>query len=442
MAPSSENKKRKRESTATAATPSKKTAAGHLAVSHSRPKALHPVLAATPGLTAPTLAFTTYTKSRSTSTTADTTPTPTTHDLILHSSQHPRLDYSAVPSDESQSHYLAVFDPATNSLQITPAHHLALRATLRTELQDVANDESRRTYAQQREELGREFGTKKAKKALLSKTENAIVKDSDQGKGKGRVDNVQTAILDNAAASSANVPLKEEVDQAQLEAKPIPRPNLSADTVDQVYKFSTLIPPSEARLVPVKDWQDAAQSEEAVMLSHRFPANRLAAVGKSEDTQRLQALRYLTLLLEFHDALQNAGKSGKKVPKKDQLSEKLAHWPTPLVDAVRRRFATPSNELPKWHMENLYTHMCALTLFIDGWTTNSTDLKEDLKMENKVISRYFLELGCKVAPPTERERETMVYNGKKVNKAQAAVMRMAKLKLPLEFPKVRVGRRK
>ena len=48
------------------------------------------------------------------------------------------------------------------------------------------------------------------------------------------------------------------------------------------------------------------------------------------------------------------------------------------------------------------------------------------------ISQYFHELGCKVANPTETERAKM-----KISKAESSTHRIARLKLPLEFPKTR-----
>jgi len=50
------------------------------------------------------------------------------------------------------------------------------------------------------------------------------------------------------------------------------------------------------------------------------------------------------------------------------------------------------------------------------------------------MSQYFQELGCKVAAPTEKERAEL----RIPNKALAAQRRIARLKLPLEFPKTRV----
>ncbi|GAB7362429.1 hypothetical protein MBLNU230_g2751t1 [Neophaeotheca triangularis] len=433
-----EHKKRKRQSNGVEP-PNKKSASdGSIQVIQGESKGLHPVLVSTPGLTTPSVPFKAYAKSRTGEIDSKKDPRPATHHVILHSAKHPRLDYAAKPPalDEHLSHYTAVFDPANNTLQVVPAHHLSLRSTLRSEAQEVEAAKQNRSYAQQREQLGMEFGTKKAKKAIASKTENAISRDT---KGKGKKDAVQSAILDTVGNAAAAAPSKEAVDASLLASKPIPKPNLEAETVEEVYSLRTLIPPHDLRQIPVKDWQDAVASGTEVILAYRYPASHLTPVTQSEDISRLKALRYLDLLLHFHGALAKAGRAGHKVPKKDVLAEKLPadQFPPEVVDSVRKRFSNENNELSKWHMDNLYTHICALSLFIDGWTTNTTNLKEDLRFENRQIAQYFNELGCKVSAPTESEREKL-----KLSKSAANATRIAKLKLPLDFPKPRAGRRK
>ncbi|SMR56915.1 unnamed protein product [Zymoseptoria tritici ST99CH_1E4] len=433
-----ENKKRKRQSNGVD-TPSKKVAVdGTISVSYNDETGLHPVLLSAPGVNAPKVPFKAYTKPVSAKH-AGKGVTPKTHEVLLQSSKHPRLDYTAAPSslDQHLSHYIAVFDPEAKKLEVTPAYHLNLRSALRSEA--IEEDQDKLSYARQREELGREFGTKKAKKAIASKTENAITNPNDT-KGKGKVTDVQSAILDNVAdATVGSTTQKKEQDaDALLASKPIPKPNLAASSVEEVYPLKTLIPANDLRLVPIKDWQDKGRASEAVEFRHRVPASKLQPLLKLGDTSKLSALRYLTLLLEFHDACTSGGRdSAKKVPKRDTLAKKLEAWSPALVDSVRKRFTNDSgNEIAKWHLDKLYTHICALSLYIDDWVTDTSLLKDDLKLETKAISQYFLELGCKVAAPTEAERTRL-----NMGKAQAKVTRMAKLKLPLEFPKPRVGRR-
>lgn len=431
-----EGKKRKRQTDGVDGPRTKKAAVegGSIKVTHHNQDGLQPVLVSAPGLTAPSIPFDTYAKPLSKEH-AQKEVTPGTHNLLLHSAKHPQVDYTASPSnlDQHLAHYIAVYDPNTNKLQITPAHHLSLRSAPRkTAVVDEEYDQHRRaTYAAQKASLGQEFGTKKAKKAIASKTENAIGKDA---KGKGKKDDVQDAIISAMADSAAATPRKDQLADDILASKPIPKPNLAAEDVEDVYSFDTLLPPNDARLVHIKDWQDKARAEEEVMLAHRFTAAHFLTTGKNDDVRRLKALRYIELLLDFHDALLKSGKAGKKVPK--QLSTRLSAWPEQLVNSVRHRFAL-TNELPKRELDNLYTHICALTLYVNHFRTNTQSLRDDLKMDNKQISQYFAELGARVTAPTERDREFL-----KLNKAQASTVRIAQLRLPLEFPKPRVGRKR
>lgn len=441
-----ESKKRKRQSngsnTANKRVASEGSSAGKIKVTFGNDNVLNPVLVSTPGIAASNVPFKPYAKPLLAKHKDAAVPRPATHDLLLHSSQHPRLDYTASPIalDQLTSHYVALYDPATHQLQITPAHHLSLRSTLRSEAEEDEPDKRRRTIGQQREDLGREFGTKKSKKAIADKTINAIVKDP---KGKGKTDVVQDVVLESMAEHTATTTQDAGSElEAQLAAKPIPKPNLQAENVEDVYSFNTLIPPSDARLLQVKEWQDKALADEKVDFAHRFLANRFVSIGKRDDVLRLKALRYLACLLDFHAALTAAGRSGgKKVPKKDVLARKLAHYPEPLVTSIRIRFTNSSGpgagtELSKWHMDNLYTHICALALYVNGWTTIMSDLKQDLRMENKELGQYFRELGCRVTTPTEKEGREMK------NKKEIAATRVARLRVPLEFPRVRVGRRR
>lgn len=49
-----------------------------------------------------------------------------------------------------------------------------------------------------------------------------------------------------------------------------------------------------------------------------------------------------------------------------------------------RRTDTGHSELNKWHMDNLITHIAALTLYIDNYRTDTHDIREDLGLDNKV----------------------------------------------------------
>jgi DNA-directed RNA polymerase I subunit RPA49 len=92
-----------------------------------------------------------------------------------------------------------------------------------------------------------------------------------------------------------------------------------------------------------------------------------------------------------------------------------------------------------WEVDNLITHMGALSLYIDNWETDTTDLKDDLRMDVTKLLPYFRELGCRVGGMSEKDR-----NSRNISADKAKPRRMAKLLLPLQFPlqgKVKQGRR-
>ncbi|KAG9814546.1 hypothetical protein KCU68_g19553, partial [Aureobasidium melanogenum] len=119
---------------------------------------LFPVIAAAPGLNVPNAPFKPFVKVTNPKKEA-ASPAPSTHSLLLHSTSHARLDFTAQQqSNQDLTHYVAVYDPQSSSLQVLPAHAVTLRTTLRAEAQEVAAQNAVRTFAQQREDLGQAFG--------------------------------------------------------------------------------------------------------------------------------------------------------------------------------------------------------------------------------------------------------------------------------------------
>jgi len=433
------NKKRKRH-TANADAPDQETthpSADNIKVTFNNSNGLQPIVLSSPGLSTPKVSFTAYTKSQGSN----------KQSILLHSSQHPRLDYQATTPTlpDSQTHYIALYDPATQSLELHPAKHLILQANLRPQPQDQAA-KLRKTLTQQREALGREFGTKKAKKVISDRTINAIVSGpaGTPGKSDKEAEAAKKVVLDSMSLSALPVLSEEAKEDAALAAKPIPRPNLRAESVEGVYAFGTLVPEGDAALIPIEDWKAAVAKNEELGLKFLCPSNRVTRVVQSGSTTHLQALRYMTLLLDFRSSLLNAGRKSKKVPK--NLTTTLSTYPAALVTNVRQHFSNEDNELPTWHFQNLHTHICALALYIDDWTTHLTDLKQDLRMESKELAQYFRELGAKVGVPTEKEVEGLkaeagVEGRKRMGREVVASLRVARLRLPLDFPKARAFRR-
>lgn len=106
--------------------------------------------------------------------------------------------------------------------------------------------------------------------------------------------------------------------------------------------------------------------------------------------------------------------------------------------------------MTKWHVDNFMTHIAALTLIVDDYVSDTFDIREDLRLkpteydtrndENdelmltfaRRMKQYFSEIGVHLVSASEPELQKM-----KLTRAHASMHQMAKLKLPLQFPKQR-----
>jgi DNA-directed RNA polymerase I subunit RPA49 len=293
---------------------------------------------------------------------------------------------------------------------------------------------------QLRNDLGQTFGTKKARKAIASLTENAISPNksarqtSPGGSQRTNMDSVTTAMLESIAEATGSMATREELSAAADGAKPRPKANLAAESVNEVYTVESLIGPEIVKLIPVKEWRDAVKAGKEVITKSKYVAHRLSKAAS--DVQKLRALRYLLCLLEFFGSARSKGKGVRTLPYKDALRAAVPGVPEAVVEHIRQKFSV-NGQMLKYQTDLLITHACALALVVDNFEVDMYDLREDLHLEVKEISQYFQEVGAKVAPANEVERKRLG-----LDKAAAQQRKFARLKLPLEFPKLRFARRK
>lgn len=375
-------------------------------------------------------------------------------DLLLHSSSHRTVDYIAREDKPSVGagqpllkHYVGLFDPASGQLQLVEAKNMTIRASVRAQQAPQEDMESRKlaqvrliqpydaciaanlpqTTLNLKADLGQTFGTKKAKKALAARTENAISPVKAQGgdapQALGASDKALMATIKDVTMSVAT---KEDLQNAMDAAKPVPRGNYDAEEIQDVYRPEMLIGKDILELIQVNDWAEAVKNNEDIQLRSRFVAHRINRIGSGESAVlRLRVLRYLYfLVLLYLTSKKGRDKGTREVLKKDKLTEELAPAPPPVVESIRRRFSD-NGIMRKQHVDLLATHCCAFACILDNFETNTWDLKEDLGLEQKPMSQYFMEIGATI---------------KRV-KAEGRTDCIAKLKLPLVFPKIRQMRR-
>jgi len=372
-------------------------------------------------------------------------PSPPGTELLLHSSAHPKLDYTARQetsngSENHLKHYIGVYDPSTGQLQLVPARKLVILSTLRSaaiassqkEEEDAPNTLSARST------LGLAFGTKKSQKAIRALTANAIQASPSKSKTQNTPDEGATldplvsAVVSSMPATSS-MPTREEMQAEIDENKPRPKANPDAETPADVYPIEELVGGVNVlRTIGVKEWMDKVKAGQDIQTKSMFVARRLNAEVQGGNVKRVKTLKYLLLLVEWFKSLKNVGKAGLRVPKMEDMGSLVEGWGSDMVAGVGRRFAEGS-QLNKWHIDNLTTHILALALAFDDCTSDTHDIQNDLRLEVKDVSKYHAELGAVTAAPTETERGVLG-----ISKAEAGNHRIARLRLPLVFPKMRV----
>jgi len=359
-------------------------------------------------------------------------------ELLLHSASHRTMDYTAREDHPKGllNHYVGVFDPATGELQIVEARKMTVRSTVRSR---KAADEALtqptekkaciahskltsstiltifQTMMALRNELGQTFGTKKAKKALESMAQNAILSKDWEG-----MDEADRALMDSIKESATAVATREELQALTDLARPVPRGNYDADTIQDVYNPEEIIGTEVLNAIPIQDWQDKAEKSEPLMLSSRFVANRINKVaGGPSAVARLRLLRYLYFVLVFWKATTTGKVRGtRRLPKKDQLRKSLEPAPGIVIENIRRKFSDAGT---MQHIDLLMTHCCVFACLIDHFEVDTADIRDDLTLEAKEIGQYFNEIGAKSRPLKRGNRTVHV----------------ATLALPLQLPKLR-----
>jgi A49-like RNA polymerase I associated factor len=233
----------------------------------------------------------------------------------------------------------------------------------------------------------------------------------------------------------------DKLEQERQEKKPLPKPNMEATTASEAYPLPNLIENFDTTmtLLKVEPWRSAVKKDEAITMTHRFPASRVVRIVQEnkKNPQMIKALQYLLILLQVHSALKKPRGLNDNASLPKELNRLVPAAPTvAITDSIKRKLTSSGqgSVLPTQSLILLRTTILALTLHIDNYTTDIRDIVKDLDMDVPTIQKYYRDLGCKPHKPTESEFAK--YNVK--TKAQASALKIFELKVPLEFPKARV----
>ncbi|VUC29021.1 unnamed protein product [Clonostachys rosea] len=393
-----------------------------------------PIIAKQPGINVPTnLSFQSYAPKDLAKSKGKSSKLQGQKELLLHSITHPNIDYTAKEDVQRGSkpllnHYVGVYDPKTGKMQVIEAKKMVVRGIVRSkkapELEE-AEKEIKQTLMELKADLGQTFGTKKARKAIQDTVMNAISAPKKPGEDlPSKIDNAARAMLQSVGNITSTMATREELQAVVDEAKPVPIANVDAEDIIDVYDPKTIIGGDILHLVPVREWQEKVQHKESIQVVSRFVAARVNHIAANEDaTTRLRVLRYFYFVLLFYLHTKPGKQRGiRQLPTREKLREALAPAPEAVIENIRRKFSD-AGQMRKFHIDLLMTHCCAFACIVDNFEVDTQNLRDDLRVDQKTMNSYFREIGARVKPVS--------------NKAEGKTVQLARLTLPLDFPKQR-----
>ena len=390
-------------------------------------------------------------------------------ELLLHSSGHPTIDFTATEggtyADNHLKHYVGVYDPLSGLLDITEAKMMTVRSIVRqarpAEDDDEAPVQPTSNYSSM-SALTHTFGTKKSKKLVQSRAENVLhSRETDPN----AANPLSEAILSSMPEAEAPPTTPEgrilDVAAAIQAAKPLPTPDLTATNVSQAYPLSNLVFPSPhgstLAAMPTSKWRTLISEGREVHVAARFVAHRVAYITQaanvhpapdSPQSTTLQLLRYIYLLIEFARAIRRFRPGKGFPPVSTWTSGRLtdqSELPVSVLNGLAEKYCPHGTGPTKSDVTLLHTTILALTLHIPPpsgdhgdsvLATNPIDIEQDLSLAHEDAGRYWRELGCKIELATQKELGIWGMNRASEKAIKA---KYAKLRLPLVFPKVSKG---
>ncbi|KAI8660520.1 hypothetical protein NCS57_01029600 [Fusarium keratoplasticum] len=434
---SESNKKRKR-SGESGAKPKKKVAidappSSATVSSVLRPKFCPPVIATIPGFELPkNTPFHSYAPKNGAKSKTKQPKSAGEKEFLLHSTAHRSLDYTAKAegprgSKPALNHFLGIYDPKTGKLQVVEAKKMTVRGAVRAKQASAAatgERDAKQTMMELKTDLGQTFGTKKAKKAIQENVLNAIAPQKKAGDAPTKIDAAARAMLSSVGEVTSTMASREELQAVVDEAKPVPVANVDATEIQDVYDPKKIIGADILNLVPVREWQEKVQHKESIQVPSRFVAARVNRVaGNEEAVTRLRVLRYFFFVLLFYlHSKPGKARGTRSIPPREKLREFLAPAPEAVIESIRRKFSD-RGEMRKFHIDLLMTHCCVFACIVDNFEVDTQNLRDDLKIDQKTMNGYFHEIGGRVKPVSNKDTKTTVH--------------VARLTLPLNFPKQR-----
>ncbi|WCJ39472.1 DNA binding DNA-directed RNA polymerase [Euphorbia peplus] len=279
---------------------------------------------------------------------------------------------------------LGVLDKTTQTLKIMPiAGNKIFRLEPKICVLDtsdknpVVEENEKLSALTGKEKAANTYGTKQhvsqlKKQKLLQMEDNPEL----HGDMSQKIDNI---VVNKEALESGNIP----------DMRNIPHHNTSATTPQEAYPLHRIIMPAEWEYLEDVHAKLQAGSGVPTGAYPIFVLNRVhklqAIENKEEQLTASRIFSFITHLIKFKDLHSLDGGS----------SAKKHRLPTILKHRFEQLFNPQSRRLTVEKIDLLMSYVLVLTLYVDNFRTDLTDIAKDLRISHVDLRLHFQNLGCK-----------------------------------------------
>jgi DNA-directed RNA polymerase I subunit RPA49 len=360
-----------------------------------------------------------------------------------------KMTYIGTNYDESSptssanlcKYYIGALDTKTGSMSVHRAELMHLRPYIpgKTELDLGEESPVKRERSEVQDEMVALFGSEKQKRAFAAYKRNRVGSEA-----------LETALASAVTHADTNLEIPETAAVQPMRGSGLAPPfNPQAQAPCDVYNISDIISLDDLRAVKMAGKVlTSASGEELAQWAEQatypgYVLSHIPSIPSSEPERGLKAamLLYCGWLIQMYTQnFRNFEKKGLQLsgerPSPDVEKNLLEKFSEPLPDTGRKHSKGPRRTITNKMRDKILLHLLVLTLVLDDYSVDCSVLQQDLKVTTKKLMENYRSLGCRVSKLGVKRR-LGVDDGTVDTTSCSAVLR-----IPLEFPRPRKGRKK
>ena len=278
-------------------------------------------------------------------------------------------------------------------------------------------------------ELMSNFGTAKAQKMAINMRTNIVGEENIASA------NAAKQILKEFAENREQISMQEEAKKNQLETMKdiLPAFDLKTNDVKKIFDFNSVVDRTVLLSWNVDHITEILMNKGVGLNDPKlglceYAIEFLKSISKNvmkgtDQSNKIRMVLYLNELIRFYLLPKIIKEDSEKLSKKTKIEKKhieimLNKYTKASAEGSDRVFYVKDTILI---LRNVF-HILAISLLINNYEAEYSTLARSMKLETKVMSGYFREMGCTL--------KTVVGEGKKKNKGK---MSIAVLKAPLKL---------